>query len=80
MQKEGPLMTELLKKAIAAVGRLPESEQNVLAEQILEELADEASWDHAFADPRSGLILDQLIAHAKAQVAEGGADALDNLL
>ncbi len=73
-------MTELLKRAIAAIEQLPETEQNALAEQILEEIEEEAKWDTTFADPRSELVLDRLIAQAKTQIDQGGAADLEDLL
>lgn len=42
-------MTELLEKAIAALNRLPEAQQESMAKWILEELEDEAQWEQAFA-------------------------------
>lgn len=43
-------MTELLEKAIAALTRLPQTQQERMAEWILEELEADARWDRAFAD------------------------------
>ena len=43
-------MTELLEKAIAELAKLPESQQESMAQWILDELADESRWDQAFAD------------------------------
>ena len=42
-------MTELLEKAIAELAKLPEAQQENMAQWILDELADEARWDQAFA-------------------------------
>lgn len=42
-------MTELLEKAIAELSRLPDEQQNSMAQWILEELEDERRWDAAFA-------------------------------
>ena len=42
-------MTELLEKAIAELTKLPESQQESMAQWILDELEDEARWDQAFA-------------------------------
>jgi hypothetical protein len=73
-------MTDLLKKAIAALEKLPTNQQDVIAKQILEELEDERQWDETFADPRSEIVLDTLIACAKQQVARGEATDLDAIL
>ncbi len=43
-------MTDLMEKAIAELSRLPESEQDVMAQWILDELEDEARWDRAFSE------------------------------
>jgi hypothetical protein len=43
-------MTELLEKAIAALARLPQIQQERMAEWILEELEEDARWDRAFAN------------------------------
>lgn len=42
-------MTKLLEKAVTAVSKLPEKEQNAIAAMILEELADEERWAQSFA-------------------------------
>ena len=41
-------MTRLLKKAINAVERLPESDQDAVAAIVLEELASEKRWTDLF--------------------------------
>lgn len=42
-------MTKLLEKAISELAKLPETQQESMAQWILEELEDEARWDRAFA-------------------------------
>lgn len=42
-------MVKLLEKAIAELSRLPEAQQESMAQWILDELEDEARWDQAFA-------------------------------
>lgn len=54
-------MTELLKKAINSLEQLPASEQDAIAQQILEELQEEDRWEASFNDPRSEIVLDHLI-------------------
>lgn len=73
-------MTDLLKKAIAELKKLPINQQDVMAQQILEELEDERRWEETFADPRSEIVLDNLIARAKQQVARGEVADLDEIL
>lgn len=42
-------MNRLLDKAIAELAKLPEPQQESMAQWILEELEDEARWAKAFA-------------------------------
>lgn len=48
-------MTQLLDEAIAQVQQLPAPEQDVIAQLILDELADEQRWDLAFAQSQDKL-------------------------
>jgi hypothetical protein len=48
-------MTTLLKKAFDAVSRLPEEEQNAVAEWLLAELASEEEWERRFAETQDAL-------------------------
>lgn len=43
-------MVELLEKAFAEVSKLPEDQQELFAQWILDELDEEARWDGAFAN------------------------------
>jgi len=43
-------MTKLLERAFTEASKLPDSEQDVFARWILEELAAEKRWDTAFAN------------------------------
>jgi predicted KAP-like P-loop ATPase len=49
-------MTKLLEKAVKKVSKLPEKEQDEMAQIILEELEDEKKWDEIFAKTQDGLI------------------------
>ncbi|MCU0525594.1 MAG: hypothetical protein MUF72_12300 [Elainella sp. Prado103] len=68
-------MTSLLEHAIAKLRSLPESEQDVIAAMILEELEDDRRWDAAFA--RSPDLLAQLAASAIAEYHDGKTQELD---
>lgn len=68
-------MTELLKRAIASLQTLPESEQNAIASMILEEIEDERRWDEAFS--RSPDLLAKLAASAMAEYRAGKSQELD---
>lgn len=43
-------MTPLLEKAIAELNKLPEAQQETMAQWILDELEDDAHWDQAFSN------------------------------
>ncbi|MBW8874199.1 MAG: hypothetical protein JF614_04495 [Acidobacteria bacterium] len=42
-------MTKLLQRAISEIQKLPETEQDVMASIILDEIADEERWAETFA-------------------------------
>jgi hypothetical protein len=48
-------MTTLLGKALEKVGTLSQDEQDAIASQILDSLADEEAWKKRFADKRDRL-------------------------
>jgi hypothetical protein len=48
-------MTALLEQALAEVHKLPPSQQDAIAALILEELADDEQWEHAFARSQDAL-------------------------
>jgi hypothetical protein len=62
-------MTSLLERAMAEVQKLPASQQDAIAALILEELADEGAWSHAFAESQDALA--RLAAKVRADVRSG---------
>lgn len=58
------MMTERLRAFMERAEQLPPEQQNRLIEDI-EDILDEAEWHALLADPRSGYVLDELIARAK---------------
>lgn len=62
-------MTERLAQAFAEASKLPEEEQNWLAEWILAELADERRWTESFA--ASGDLLERWAKEALTEDREG---------
>jgi len=58
-------MTNLLEKALRKAARLPEAEQDRIAQVILDEIEDEARWQATFAQSQ-----DQLAALARAAQEE----------
>ena len=63
---------------MARVGTLPEDEQDAIASQILDSLADEEAWRKRFAEKRE--ILRRLADDALAEDARGETLPLDHLL
>lgn len=58
------MMTERLRAFVERAEQLPPEQQDRLIEDI-EDILDEAEWHTLLADPRSGPVLDTLIARAK---------------
>ncbi len=67
-------MTALLERAFTETKRLPETEQNRVAEWLLLELEDDKRWDDQFADSMD--ILEQLVAEAKLESRQGKTRSL----
>lgn len=68
-------MTNLLEKAFAEASKLPEPDQDALAEWLLDELASERRWTAAFGDSQEGLA--SLADEALAEHREGRTLELD---
>ena len=64
-------MIERLQEAFRQAGQLPEQEQQVLAELLIEEMKASAKWDTLFADPRSERLIERLVNEALAEDAAG---------
>jgi hypothetical protein len=64
-------MNALLDKAIFAIRRLPEAEQEAIARELLERIEADARWDALFADPRSEALLERLAEDALDEVSRG---------
>ena len=62
-------MTDLLKKAFEAASRLPEEEQDAVAEWLLAELASEERWEERFARTQGAL---STLAHEALDEHERG--------
>jgi len=66
-------MTQLLTKAFEEAGKLPEPEQNTLANWILAELISELRWEKAFAaseDLLAKLADEALVEHRAGRTLE----------
>ena len=68
-------MTDLLKKAFDAASRLPEDEQDALAEWLLMELASEEGWRVRFAETQGALSV--LAREARDEHQRGETERLD---
>ncbi len=62
-------MTELLEVAIAELHKLPAAEQDVVAQIILDEIADERQWDQQFEQSRDALA--RLAEKVRADIRDG---------
>ncbi|NJK44996.1 MAG: hypothetical protein HC933_12540 [Pleurocapsa sp. SU_196_0] len=70
-------MTDLLERVFTEAQKLPESQQNALAELWLAELEDESRWDAAFATPESQSWLESRAAEIRAAVRAGKTKPLE---
>ncbi len=57
-------MTVLLEKAFTEAAKLPESEQDVFANWILEELHAEHRWEQIFAKPEAKKVMRDMAREA----------------
>lgn len=75
-------MIDRLKQVFSLAEQLPAEEQEVLAELLLDEIQASAQWDALLADPRSQILLDQLIDEAIAEDEAGETEEIagDSLL
>ena len=72
-------MTQLLERAFSEVSKLSESDQDVIAALILDELEDERRWDSAFVksqDQLAGLAVKVRADIAAGRVSDQGFDEL----
>ena len=67
-------MTKLLEKAVKRVSRLSSTEQNVIAEIIIEEIEDEKKWEEKFR--KSQYELSKLADEAVNEFKEGRTKSL----
>ncbi len=61
-------MTKLLEKAFAKAAKLPQNEQDLLAQTLLDDLAAEEKWDETFANSEDELsmLADEALAEHRA--------------
>ena len=68
-------MTKLLERALEAVAKLPDSEQDAVAEWLLNELESEREWTKSFAESEDAL--SRLADEALAEHAKGTTEPLE---
>ena len=68
-------MTKLLEKAFDEAAKLPDDEQDALAQAVLAELASERRWDELFAGSTD--MLSELAEEALAEHRAGRTKPLD---
>ncbi len=68
-------MTKLLEKAFDEASRLPEIDQNALANWVLDELHSEKIWEKSFAESED--ILEKLADEAISEKRKGKTTPLD---
>jgi hypothetical protein len=64
-------MNALMSKAIAAIQKLPDKEQEALAREVLDRLEADACWEVLFSDPRSDEALAEMVKQARDEIAQG---------
>lgn len=69
------MITELLEKAFVEAAKLPEGEQNALANWLLAELDSEQGWQERLS--ASASILEQLADEALAEYRAGETEELN---
>jgi hypothetical protein len=65
------IMNALLDKAISAIRKLPEAEQEAIARDVLALIEADARWHDLFADPRSASLLERLADEARDEISQG---------
>ncbi|MCL4793579.1 MAG: hypothetical protein KJZ84_03405 [Bryobacteraceae bacterium] len=71
-------MASLLEKALERVNALPQDEQDAIAAQILDSLADEALWKQRFGAKRA--ILRSMAEEAAGEDERGETTPLSKLI
>jgi len=64
-------MTKLLEKAVSALSKLPASDQDAIARELLDRINSDERWDKLLNDPRSNGVLARLAAEARTDIAAG---------
>ncbi len=71
-------MTELLRRVIAELEKLPDEQQDAIAARLLAELKDEQAWTTRF-ETTTDEQWDRLAAMVRQDIANGGTISLDEV-
>jgi hypothetical protein len=71
-------MTQLLEQAFREAQRLQPAEQDAIAQRILEELKEDARWNHALEQTTEAQ-WEKIANHARAEIAAGDLRPLEDL-
>ncbi|MEM1170040.1 MAG: hypothetical protein AAGJ08_13425 [Cyanobacteria bacterium P01_H01_bin.35] len=71
-------MTELLRRAISEIEKLPEAEQDAIASRILAELKDERLWQEKFEATKDEQ-WDILAEMVRQEIVAGETEALEDI-
>jgi len=67
-------MIDALKQAMEHAAQQTETEQEAIAQAIMEMIAADTAWDALLNDPRTPQVLDKLWTEAMDEVKEGKAE------
>ncbi len=70
-------MTQLLEKAFKMASELPEEQQDMLAQILLDELESEHKWDEIFSRPESEELLNRMAEETLADYKAGLTEPLN---
>ncbi|MDJ0592588.1 MAG: hypothetical protein QNJ72_21785 [Pleurocapsa sp. MO_226.B13] len=71
-------MTELLRRAIAKIEKLPPEQQDAIASRLLEELQDEQKWTTNFASTTDEQ-WDRMAEMVRQEINDGETVSLDDV-
>ena len=72
-------MTELLRRVITEIEKLPEEDQNAIATRLLEELEDERAWKVRF-ESTTNEQWDRLAEMVRLDIVTGEVTLLDEVI
>lgn len=70
-------MTDLLQHAFKVASELPEEQQDMLAQILLDEMESERKWDELFSRPESEALLERLANEVLTEHRAGLTQPLD---